>query len=407
MKTIRSLFPYLILLIAFLCNINIVHADKGADGYYHDLIKVSDPCFEGINASCNSYTYSGNLVRYHLYIAANDKYDNANYFNFISSQNPMTGLVTTESLGRIKSVELGCSNNQTLVDRYCFYIYGKNTPYNSTEDLSSEDLRGEMIAKIDKADSNNDFNIKTFSGDKQYKYIAICASTGLFLEYFDIAWEEDNNVESYTRPDIPAKSLGTICLPYAVKKDGINGVKVFEMDHKITENNEVSRVVFKKVDEMEAGMPYFYYFPSENSGTLTLTLTDGPVDKPSNKNGLYGTFVDLPFTQLDSQKQESVYVVNSSGQLQRAATSSGVKANRAYVIMNEVSDYPSDTPSASRLEISADGFSILDDLTTIIDLETTNYEPVMSNSYNIFGTKLPKRVGTKTIIISNGRKSIQ
>lgn len=407
MKTIKSLFPIFMLLIALFCNKMSIHAENGADGYYHDILRVSNSIFNNINASCKSYTYSGYLVQYSLYIAADDIQTKARYFNFISSQTPMTGLVTTESRGRIKSVKLGCSNNASTVGTSCFYIYGKNTSYSSTADLSSEALRGELIATIDKADMNSDFNVKTFSGDKQYKYIAICASTGLFLEYFDIAWEEDNDVESYTRPDIPAKSLGTICLPYAVKKDGINGVKVFEMDYKVTENNEVSRIVFKEVDEMVAGMPYFYYFLSENSGTLTLTLTDGRVTEPSHKNGLYGTFVDLPFTQLDSQKQESVYVVNSSGQLQRAAPSSGVKANRAYVIMNEVSDYPSDTSSRSRLEISADGFSLHDDLTTIIDLETTNDEPVMSNSYNIFGTILPKCVGTKTIIISNGRKSIQ
>lgn len=407
MKTIKSLFPIFMLLIALFCNKMSIHAEKGADGYHHDIIRVTDTHFKGINTGCQDFDYQGNIVKYNLYIAANNGNNSATLFNFISGSSPRAGLVTTESQGRIKSVKLGCSNNESVAGNSCFYIYGKNTPYSSTADLSSDATKGELIGTVDKADKNSDFNVKSFSGDKQYKYIAICASKGLFLEYFDIAWEEESEVQPYTRSDIPAKSLGTICLPYAVKKDGINGVKVFEMDHKITENNEVSRVVFKKVDEMEAGMPYFYYFPSENSGTLTLTLTDGPVDKPSNKNGLYGTFVDLPFTQLDSQKQESVYVVNSSGQLQRAATSSGVKANRAYVIMNEVSDYPSDTPSASRLEISADGFSILDDLTTIIDLETTNDEPVMSNSYNIFGTKLPKRVGTKTIIISNGRKSIQ
>lgn len=406
MKTIRSLFPYLILLIAFLCNLSPVHADKGTDGYYYDRITTS--CFKPIYSRYDIFNYQGQLVKYQFYIAANSENGTLFYFNNKQVTEPV-GLVTTSSNGRIKSVELGCSYDSSAnKGEKCFFIYGKNTPYDSTEDLSDVSTKGELIGTIDRSDNSNDFNIKTFTGNEQYKYIAICSTDApLYLEYFDIAWEEDNDVESYTRPDIPAKSLGTICLPYAVKKDGINGVKVFEMDHKITENNEVSRVVFTEVKEMKAGMPYFYYFPSENSGTLTLTLTDGRVTEPSHKNGLYGTFVDLPFTQLDSQKQESVYVVNSSGQLQRAAPSSGVKANRAYVIMNEVSDYPSDTSSRSRLEISADGFSLHDDLTTIIDLETTNDEPVMSNSYNIFGTILPKCVGTKTIIISNGRKSIQ
>lgn len=404
MKTIKSLFPIFMLLIALFCNKMSIHAEKGADGYHHDIIRVTDTHFKGINTGCQDFDYQGNIVKYNLYIAANNGNNSATLFNFISGSSPRAGLVTTESQGRIKSVKLGCSNNESVAGNSCFYIYGKNTPYSSTADLSSDATKGELIGTVDKADKNSDFNVKSFSGDKQYKYIAICASKGLFLEYFDIAWEEESEVQPYTRSDIPAKSLGTICLPYAVKQDGINGVKLFEMDGKIITNGEVSRVVFKQVYEMQAGMPYFYYFPSEAPGTLVLTLTDEPVVSPGSYRGLHGTFVDLAFSDFEAARNGNAYVVNSSGQLQRASTSSGVKANRAYVIMDEVPAFADDASSGLRLEISAAGFSVLDGLTTIIALESTEETPGQSESYSLNGIRQNGAAGTKTILISNGRK---
>lgn len=406
MKTIRSLFPYLILLIAFLCNVNIVHADKGADGYYHDLIKVSDSYFKGINASCNSYTYYGNLVRYHLYIAADEIQYNANFFNFISPKTPMCGLVTTESQGRIKSVELGCSyDSSAKKGDKCFFIYGKNTPYVSTADLSDVSKRGELIGTIDRSDSSISFNIKYFTGDKQYKYIAICASTGLFLEYFDIAWEKDDDVKPYTRSDIPAKSLGTICLPYAVRQGGIDGIQVFELEGKVTEGGEVKEIVFSKVDEMEAGMPYFYYFPGYEAGSFTLSQSGDPVSKAKHKNGLYGTFSDFPFSSLQAASEGNVYVVNSSNELQRAGAESGVYANRAYVVMAEVNEIDKNSPSSNtRMVLSADGFTFTENLTTLASGECSTLleQPL----YTISGRRVNSGQTGKDVVISKSKKFI-
>lgn len=394
MIQLRSLFRVLVCGVLLFCNHISISADGvAADGYYHDIIKKAN--FPSLHASCIDIDCSGQLANYHLYIGGANE-----LLSFETHQAKLVGLITTASKGRIASVKLGCSYYGGMEGERCFYIYGKNTPYSSTNDLIDSKKQGELIATIDRADDTANFNVKTFTGEKQYKYIGICANTGLYLEYADIAWKKDD----YNRPEVPAQSLGTICLPYAVKADGICGVKVFELAGKVTEGDVVDRIVFSEVQEMEAGMPYFYYFPSEENGTLTLTLSEGIVDEPKSKNGLHGTFVDLPFTDLDAAKQGDAFIVNNIGALQRATTESGVRANRAYVVMSEVSEYSPLTFSGSRLIVSGDGFSIDDRLTSVKVGELTPSNVI--EVYSIHGGKVQRPTAGQTILISNGRKFI-
>lgn len=395
MIQLRSLFRVLVCGVLLFCNHISIYADGvAADGYYHDIIKKAN--FSSLHANCMDLDYKGQLSNYHLYIGADDN----SLFNFLTNVDKKVGLITTASKGRIASVKLGCSYYGGGKGERCFYIYGKNTPYSSTNDLIDSEKQGELIATIDRADDTANFNVKTFTGEKQYKYIGICANTGLYLEYFDLAWEKDD----YNRPEVPAKSLGTICLPYAVKADGIQGVKVFEMAGKVTEGNVVDRVVFSEVQEMKAGMPYFYYFPSEENGTLTLTLSEGIVTEPQSRNGLHGTFVNLPFAELEAAQNGDVFVVNNVGALQRATTESGVLANRAYVVMSEVCDYNNSINSGARLVVSGDGFSIDDCMTSVDRVEHSFVDTDVS--YNLFGQKVQRPSAHQVILINNGRKSI-
>lgn len=400
MKSSRYLPTILILLIAFFCNAISLRAEEGNDGLYHDIINTSNAL---IIPSCKNYYFTGKISTYNLFISSSDYHSGS--FVFVSHQAHPCGLVTTSSNGRVKSVKLGCSYDKDLDPGVrCFYIYGKNTPYASTDDLADDATRGELIGTIDKSDSSPDFNIKSFSGNQQYKYIAISASAP-YLDYFDIAWEDSSDSEPYTRTNVPAKSLGTICLPYAVRQGGIDGILVFELEGKVTEGGEVKEIVFSEVDEMEAGMPYFYYFPGDEAGSFTLSQSGDPVLEAKHKNGLYGTFSDFPFSSLQAASEGNVYVVNSSNELQRAGAESGVYANRAYVVMAEVNEMDKNSPSSNtRMVLSADGFTFTENLTTLASGECSTLleQPL----YTISGRRVNSGQTGKDVVISKSKKFI-
>ena len=107
--------------------------------------------------------------------------------------NSNSGIVTTASGGRIKSITVSWNNNTT--NGRTLDIYGKNSAYSATSDLYGEN-KGTLLGSIVKGSSTS----LTVSGD--YQYFGLCSAKGaMYLTSITIIWETGGStVETIATP---------------------------------------------------------------------------------------------------------------------------------------------------------------------------------------------------------------
>ena len=127
----------------------------------------------------------------------------------------------------------------------------------------------------------------------------------------------------YTRTVTPG-NFGTICLPYG--SSNYSGATFYEIVGKQT-----GKVLLGSVATLEAGMPYIFYV---EDGATKISVTYEGTEEPNaqNKNGLYGTYTD------NTSVQSGYYIISKGKELAECGTGCYVNANRAYVVMQEISD---------------------------------------------------------------------
>ena len=117
--------------------------------------------------------------------------------------NSNSGIVTTASGGRIKSITVSWNSNTT--NGRTLDIYGKNSAYSATSDLYGEN-KGTLLGSIVKGSSTS----LTVSGD--YQYIGLCSAKGaMYLTSITIIWETGGStVETVATPTFsPAEGTFT------------------------------------------------------------------------------------------------------------------------------------------------------------------------------------------------------
>jgi len=136
----------------------------------------------------------------------------------------------------------------------------------------------------------------------------------------------------YSRENLTAGRIGTICLPYDVEAGDFKGANFYEIAYK-----EDGKVYFDQVDALQAGYAYVF----EPSATkIECKQTGDAVDTEVPANGLHGTFSGIT---ADQSTLVDNYLV-SNNIIQKCAQGSWLSANRAYIVMSEV---PGDsTPQA-------------------------------------------------------------
>lgn len=137
--------------------------------------------------------------------------------------------------------------------------------------------------------------------------------------------------EGYVRSGLTDGKYGTICLPCAVKSDDIRGMEVFSVVGKRvdSEGNPVSLVIAEEA-AMEAGTPYVFKATAEE---IAVAYTGEAVTAPVSANGLVGVFEDLKPVPGTGN-----YVI-SSNIIKKAGANTGVRANYAYIDMDNVPVY--------------------------------------------------------------------
>lgn len=103
-----------------------------------------------------------------------------------------SGIVTTQSGGKVKSVTIAWSGS-TPANRYVTF-YGKTSAYQNGADLYNNNSKGEEIGKITKPDKNgDDANTITLALEGDYEYLGILASAAVYINKITITWEKSNS----------------------------------------------------------------------------------------------------------------------------------------------------------------------------------------------------------------------
>lgn len=181
----------------------------------------------------------------------------------------------------------------------------------------------------------------------------------------------------YTREGLTNGKFGTICLPYGSTE--YSGATFFEIAYQ-----ETGKVYIDEVTTLEAGVPYIF---QANSSTLTVTCEGEAVADASSANGLYGTFTKIAdVAAVHTDKDE--YIL-TGGLIRKCELNCNVPANRAYIVLEEISTEQTPAPvNRRRVGMSVQG-----------ENETTGVE-------DIFTTESPAKVieNGQLIIIRGGVK---
>lgn len=143
-------------------------------------------------AKSTSYEdFTGVKVNSNAVYAGNSAY---NYEGIsLRSKNSNSGIVTTTSGGKVKSIVVEWISNTTsgrTID-----VYGKNTAYSTAADLYNTTSQGTKIGSIIYGTSTE----LTISGD--YQYIGLCSNDGaLYVSSITISWDASGSSEGGSDP---------------------------------------------------------------------------------------------------------------------------------------------------------------------------------------------------------------
>lgn len=166
---------------------------------------------------------------------------------------------------------------------------------------------------------------------------------------------------------------GTICLPYA--SASTTGATFYRVAGK-----ETGKVYLESVDALEAGVPYIF---EKTANQIKVVYTGDKETTAGKANGLYGTFTD------ETPVAEGNYILLNN-ELRPSDGSAKVNANRAYLVMSEVSvGAPQQMPGRRYIGMSVQGENEATGLDNITNGENTTIKLIENG---------------QLIIIRNGEK---
>ena len=117
----------------------------------------------------------------------------------LRSSNSNSGIVTTNSVGKVKSITVVW--NTSTMDNRTLNVYGKNSAYSAATDLYNASNQGTLLGTIVKGTSTS----LTISGD--YEYIGFRSASGaMYLASVTIVWETGGGTTTVDAPTISPES---------------------------------------------------------------------------------------------------------------------------------------------------------------------------------------------------------
>ena len=294
----------------------------------------------------NGTTYVGNTNESQNYIQMN-------------SGTPR-GIVSTESIGIVKKVEVTFVNNTS--SGRTITVYGKNQPYESGADLYSAETKGTELGTI--VQGNNTQII--VSGN--YSYIGLLANGALYVEPIKITWEPNGAVSTTTTINVPTNfntdihqgtNAGTLTATVTAEGNTISGATVTWSSSNtgvatIDANGAVTLVAVgtTTITASYAGVEDEYR-PSEGTYELTVTDSNAPgtennpytvaqaraaIDAGTGTQGVYATgIVCTASNNLYSGKYLSYYISDDGSETDRLEAYNGLGLNGAnFTSVNDV-----------------------------------------------------------------------
>ena len=135
-----------------------------------------------------------------------------------------SGIITTKSGGKAKKIVIEWNEN-TDAGRI-LWIFGKNTPYTTTDELYKTATRGDKLAELP-------YGTTEFTLTSDYKYIGLRSNSGaMYLNSIKIIWEEDESTSQPYTLNVTAAGWATLYLGYnAIIPTGVEAYAISEVQN--------------------------------------------------------------------------------------------------------------------------------------------------------------------------------
>lgn len=311
---------------------------------------------------------------------------------YISLTQPQCAIYVKKSSGVLSSIAVEVLQSSGYSGE--INIFGKNHAYTGYKNFY-EELQGSLIGNIKFSQSNNLQSITNIPQD--YRYWGIAHVNGdSNISKITVTWKL-----AYSRENVTPNNLGTICLPYDVEKEQLEGMTLYDVVGKTT-NNDKEAVVCEEVDHIEAGKPYLFTYTSD-ALFLLYSNESSYTTKQKGTNGFYGNFTATTAGALRGDGEDDIYVVSGNA-IKKAGEAVNIGANRAYIRRSDLPVLTSEPASQSqrRYVLTEDGFAPYGDncLTSGSLLQDSSSAP-SSSVYDVHGRRVSAT--HRGIVVQEGR----
>lgn len=243
-------------------------------------------------ATSTSYTDFSNKSFTSSAIYAGNSAKNASGHIQLRSKNSNSGIVTTTSGGKVKKITIVWSIDNTQ-DR-TLDIYGKNTPYESAENLyaSTNAAQGTKLGSLNS--KNNDTEL-TITGD--YSYVGVRSNANaLQLESISIEWEPGSSEPAPDTYSVSCAAVtgGTLSASPVKAKAGAEVTLTATPDKGYEFNNEW---IVTNAETSEA-----------------ITVTGGKFTMPAADVNVTASFKQLSYAITANPAENGTYIVKVGGE---------------------------------------------------------------------------------------------
>ena len=331
----------------------------------------------------------------------------------LRSNNSNSGIVTTTSGGKVKSIKVEWNSN--TADARTLDVYGKSSAYSAPSDLYNAGNQGTKIASFTKSDGDKEITI-----DDSYEFIGFRSNSGaMYINKITIVWEaaggENPPAPTIATPTITPNGgsfLGTQAVTLSCETEGAsiyytldgsdptNASALYESPFNITETTTVKVIAIKESAVSAIATATFTAIPSystivalnalENNATFAFTGEALIVAKPTAKH----VFVQ------DATGSSLIY--NNGGTLtEAAAVGKTIAANwtgkvSIYKKLFEL------VPDKAIVVKDGDAVSVSYPEATAADLTADNVNKVVTlkgiTSYTIDGKNITIKIGETEVV---------